>query len=568
MAAGATPPPGSRHGRGGDKPPDHLAGGESESVQGRGDELVQDSYHKQSYSDRLKTNVRFDQRLKRNILEITLEKSDTDANLSDVHEEDIARVLRSLGIDIAGQMQGYQVHYKGKVSVISVWMNAGVSLEKFCKDVNLNVTKGIMTGVIRPAGKTDVTVKIEGLDLNTPDNLVTDYLGKFGSVKTDAVIYGKHDAGPFKGKYNGERRYQVDFTSAARQMGTFHLVDGNKIKIFYRGNKKTCGRCHKMAHDCPGDAVARNCALAGGERVLLSNHMKALWEEIGFAPAHFELDEVDKTYDDVDQAAKDAPKISKSSFPLPVKYQAPSPKDIEKFDGLTKRNIPKSLTNEEIKTFLANHGLPADLKEEHININNGERNTHVIIENLSPEQVQTLQKSIHFHDTNTKFFNVPLFCKPRRILTPIKHKAAIDDLERDVTSAETLVEKAPAPHPKPLIPGLPESERLKRKKSRKKNMKSCERTPSPGKLQAEHFLHSPSLQLVKSSNISREFVFSEYEDEETESGDDKFEDSLEQLNEDKLSDMNSGGILSSAFKRSAWSPADQKNNKKPRNVKV
>ena len=87
----------------------------------------------------------------------------------------------------------------------------------------------------------------------------------------------------------------------------------------------------------------------------------------------------------------------------------------------------------------------------------------------------------------------------------------IDDLERDVTSEETLVEKAPAPHPKPLIPGLPESERLKRKKSRKKNMKSCERTPSPGKLQAEHFLHSPSLQLVKSSNISREFVFSEYD---------------------------------------------------------
>ena len=115
-----------------------------------------------------------------------------------------------------------------------------------------------------------------------------------------------------------------------------------------------------------------------------------------------------------------------------MKYQAPSSKDIEKFDGLTIRNFPKSLTNEDIVTFLDNHGLPADLDDEQIKINKGERNTHVIVNNLSPEQVQTLQKSIHFHDTNEKFFNVPLFCKPRRILTPIKQKAAVDDLERDV----------------------------------------------------------------------------------------------------------------------------------------
>ena len=52
-----------------------------------------------SYSDRLKTNVRFDQRLKRNILEITLEKSDPTVDI-DVGQEDIARVFKTLGIDI------------------------------------------------------------------------------------------------------------------------------------------------------------------------------------------------------------------------------------------------------------------------------------------------------------------------------------------------------------------------------------------------------------------------------------------------------------------------------------
>ena len=53
-----------------------------------------------SYSDRLKTNVRYDQRLKRNVLEITLEKTNNDAAIDEVSPEDIARVLKTLGIDI------------------------------------------------------------------------------------------------------------------------------------------------------------------------------------------------------------------------------------------------------------------------------------------------------------------------------------------------------------------------------------------------------------------------------------------------------------------------------------
>ena len=43
-----------------------------------------------SYSDRLKTNVRYDQRLKRNVLEITLEKADPSIDI-DVEHSDIAR---------------------------------------------------------------------------------------------------------------------------------------------------------------------------------------------------------------------------------------------------------------------------------------------------------------------------------------------------------------------------------------------------------------------------------------------------------------------------------------------
>ena len=127
---------------------------------------------KMSYSDRLKTNVRFDQRLKRNILEITLEKTDKTSEF-DVDGEDVARVAKTLGIDVVSQTQGYQIQHRGKFSVISVWMVPGINLDKYCKDVNIRVTNNIMTGMIRPLGKADVTVSIVGIDFNTSLCLTT-----------------------------------------------------------------------------------------------------------------------------------------------------------------------------------------------------------------------------------------------------------------------------------------------------------------------------------------------------------------------------------------------------------
>ena len=105
-------------------------------------------------------------------------------------------------------------------------------MDKFCKDININVIPGVMTGLIRPAGKKDVTVTVDGLDFNTPDSFIIDYLNKFGVVLSNAVMYTKYDAGPFKGKFNGERKYQVDFSKSNRQMGTYHIIDGSKVTYF------------------------------------------------------------------------------------------------------------------------------------------------------------------------------------------------------------------------------------------------------------------------------------------------------------------------------------------------
>ena len=201
---------------------------------------------KKTYAERLKTNVKYDQRLKRNILEITLEKTEKDADI-DVDQKNIARVLNIIGIDIPKQLEGYQVHFKGRYNIVSVWLHTGINLEQFCRDDNIKVSEGIITGVIRPAGRKDVTVTISGLDFNTPDTFVFNYLSMFGKMMNQHVIYSKFIENPFKDKYNGERKYNVDFSDSTQQMGTFHLIDGAKVRVFYRGNKKTCGWCQKFS---------------------------------------------------------------------------------------------------------------------------------------------------------------------------------------------------------------------------------------------------------------------------------------------------------------------------------
>ena len=172
---------------------------------------------KMSYSDRLKTNVRFDQRLKRNVLEITLEKTDKTSEF-DVDGEDVARVAKTLGIDVVSQTQGHQIQHRGLLS--------GINLDKYCKDVNIRVTNSIMTGMIRPSGKADVSVSIVGIDFNTPDKFGFDYLSKFGVIVNQSVIYSKIETGAWKGKYSGERKYQMDFSKPPLSMDTYHLIDG------------------------------------------------------------------------------------------------------------------------------------------------------------------------------------------------------------------------------------------------------------------------------------------------------------------------------------------------------
>ena len=70
-----------------------------------------------TYAGRLKTNVSYNERLKRNILEIVVEKTEKEAEII-INEASVERVLKSIGMDILSQVEGYQIQYNGRTSII------------------------------------------------------------------------------------------------------------------------------------------------------------------------------------------------------------------------------------------------------------------------------------------------------------------------------------------------------------------------------------------------------------------------------------------------------------------
>ena len=361
-------------------------------------------------------------------------------------------------MDIVTQVEGYQTHHFGSTSTITIWVVKDVNLKRFCRTEGINVSKGVMTGMIRPAGRKNVTVSVTGLDFNTPDSLMFNYIKKFGgSIISNEVIYSKFTEGPFRGKYSGERKYQVEFQKGFRSMGTYHFIDGAKIRIFYRGNEKSCGRCHEQARTCPGRGIARDCDKAGGPRVSLSEHMQRLWADIGFEPTTFALPTGDE-----ESGEMDIPISEKERFSRVENTQAMPEGLQERFSGIRIANINLELTDEETKKFVIEN-LNDEIKGSDIEIlRDHKKITATVSCNLNPKTITEAIARINFNDCKKKFFDRPLYCRPLRNITP----------EKTDHTRETSNPKSAEPSPK-NIPGLPPNsqEKSKNKRAKKERQK-------------------------------------------------------------------------------------------------
>ena len=363
----------------------------------------------------------------KNILEIVLEKEDKGA--FNVSEVDCSHLLLKLGIDTRSsiQVESVQICPTGR-GVILITFKQGVNIEKFSRYDVVEVTKtGIRAVQVKPCGKKDVVVTIKGLHPNTRDDGVLNYLGKYGKIITNKVVYGTFGEGPLKGIRNGDRYYKVELNPDTN-IGTYHAIDGQRVTLRYPGQLQTCARCHETAVICRGGAIARRCEAAQGPKVEFSDHILNLWEKIGYVPGEVEMAAVYDQQNDYDEST--VVQEQNGGVFTPVK-PASQP---EKFSGVNIRKIPKVTDNGEIIEFLIVAGLPEQLKDSVEIKDNGS----VTVKDLENSICLELIKNIH----NQMFFGKKLYCNGIIALTPEKTSEISSDRDAILPSQDQVVTSA------------------------------------------------------------------------------------------------------------------------------
>ena len=319
-------------------------------------------------------SLNISRRQKTNTLEVRLE-NETGSG-SSLNTEEIERLLRRLKVN-PSQFSMIQACPERK-NVVYITFVQGVDNTKFLANQTKSyiLKEGIRTTTIRPVGKRDVLVTVYGLHPDTRDEGVIQYLSAYGEVnKKDPVVYGVYPGVPgssiIAGKYNGNRSYMVE---VKRNRGTYHIIDGEKVTIKYRGQIKTCAKCHQSQHTCPGKGLARDCS---AERVLLSDHMKNHWEEINFKPNTADMNEVDITTDDeIEKVSASQTKENKTSF------KEPDPDTLKKCTGVV---IPGDCDIGSLIRFLKECGLAEEFTQEDLLFKENRKTKTVYVHDLSPE---------------------------------------------------------------------------------------------------------------------------------------------------------------------------------------
>ena len=186
-------------------------------------------------------------------------------------------------------------------------------------------------------------------------------------------------------------------------MGSYHIIDGEKVSVKYRGQDRTCARCHKTESVCPGKAIARDCNSA---RVLLSAHMEEHWDKVGYKPDTNNLNEVDEL--DIQVGMKPPEAAPEDSL---------RPDHSEKYTSVLINGFPKTAEEKDIIDILLEGGLPTDYKIE--NFKKNDKNGQLIIDTLDPAVCISITNHIH----GNKFFNKKVYVVQK---TPSKEH---DDVE-------------------------------------------------------------------------------------------------------------------------------------------
>ena len=152
------------------------------------------------------------------------------------------------------------------------------------------------------------------------------------------------------------------------------------------------------------------------------DHMKSLWTQIEFNPTNLELSStVENNF--IHPAETETSDQDKN--------QTSEPDGSERLIGLSIANISFKVGDKEVFEFIKEY-VDETIKEEDIDIiRDRKKAVATVSHSISSKVIKEAMSKINFSECKSKFFGLPLYCRPLRNLTP---------------------EKAPSSN---VIPGLP-----------------------------------------------------------------------------------------------------------------
>ena len=360
--------------------------------------------------------------LNKNVLEVLLEK-DYRGGFT-VSDLECSNLLRKIGLDTRPgvEMEEVQICPNGR-GVIIITLKTGVDIGKFCRHDVMDVTpSGTRAVHVKPAGRREVVVSVKGVHPNTREEVVLEYLSKFGKVVNNKVIYSVYTDGPLRGMRNGDRNYKVEIKPGTL-LGSYHVIDGHKVNMKYPGQQQTCARCLEPASKCKGKGLARKCELEGGLKADFTDYILDLWGKIGYSPSAQLVSDVN------DEHEFDAVNQQDGGVFTPPKISS----DSESFKGVSIKGIPKDTDQAQVIELLVESGL-ASTNTEKIKFSN---NGSVQIRDLENSESLKLIEALH----GKRFFERKIFCNGLIPLTPEKTSTDTESSYSPVVPPATIINK-------------------------------------------------------------------------------------------------------------------------------
>ena len=176
---------------------------------------------------------------------------------------------------------------------------------------------------------------------------------------TNKVVHGVFSDGPLKGFKNGYRSFKME-VKPGTNIGSYHVLDGQRVTMRYPGQQQTCARCLQTSQNCRGKGLAKNCEAEGGIKLDFRVYIANLLRKIGYSPPS-------ETPECLDEAAEDDITQKEGGAFTPVKIHSA----VKKFSGVSVKQFPRGTDQGEIVEFFVGCGLPDGKRDSIVFDNRG-----------------------------------------------------------------------------------------------------------------------------------------------------------------------------------------------------